>query len=280
TTHPSDLLKFNNIYGIVLRHKKRNSLLDIFKKINSENITNIRLRDITFTEKKDEILDFFISLKKLRCLSYINTNINNIKTIYEKFKNSKTLVYLKVISPDLKYHVFTENLLNEILNNENIENIIIGFDWKEENFLINKRNSSKRYRCRLNMNETFTQVSKWYFGKKHKGKIKNQIHYVEDQDGNLYLQVKLTQNQIMITDLKHYQLVKNHLWYSSKEKNTYYTKTNLNKTTKRFHRLVHSDWFMIDHINRNGLNNREKNLREVTNSQNLLNTKLYKTNTS
>ncbi|CAG8745928.1 9694_t:CDS:1, partial [Dentiscutata heterogama] len=158
TTHPSDLLKFNNMYRIALRHGKRNSQghssfynptnLDIFKKINSENITNIRLRNITFTaEEKDEILDFFVSLKKLRYFSFININIYNIKTIYEKFKNSKTLVYLKVISSDLKYCVFTENLLNEILNNENIKNIIIRFDWKEENFLIDKRNSIKKYRC-------------------------------------------------------------------------------------------------------------------------------------
>ncbi|CAG8550272.1 11312_t:CDS:2 [Dentiscutata heterogama] len=118
------------MYGIALRHRKWNSQghssfyistnLHIFKEINLENITNI---------------------------SFINTNIHNVKTIYEKFKNSKTLVYLKVILSDLKYCVFTENLLKKILDNENIENIIIEFDWKEENFLINKRNSIKKYKC-------------------------------------------------------------------------------------------------------------------------------------
>ncbi|CAG8816493.1 26833_t:CDS:1, partial [Dentiscutata erythropus] len=152
TTRPSDLLKFNNMYGIALGYGKwdRSSFcistnLQIFKKINSENITNIRFRHVKFTEKEEKILDYFVSLKKLKCLSFIETNIDNVKNIYEKFKDSKTLVYLKVISCNLRNFVFTENFLNEILNNENIKNIIIGFDWKEENFLINKKNSIKKY---------------------------------------------------------------------------------------------------------------------------------------
>ncbi|CAG8797903.1 16914_t:CDS:2, partial [Dentiscutata erythropus] len=152
TTRPSDLLKFNNLYGIALGYRKWNSSfcvstnLQIFKQINSEYITNIRFRNVKFTNKEEEILDYFKSLKKLRCLSFINTNIDNVKTIYEKFKDSKTLVYLKIISCNLRYFVFTENFRDEIFNNENIENIIIGFDWKEENFLIDKRKSNKKFK--------------------------------------------------------------------------------------------------------------------------------------
>ncbi|CAG8680998.1 17843_t:CDS:2 [Dentiscutata erythropus] len=125
TTRPSDLLKFNNMYGNALGYEKRDSQghssfcistnLQIFKKINSENITNIRFRNVKFTEKEEKILDYFVSLKKLKCLSFINTNIDNIQTIYEKFKNSKTLVYLKVISYNLRNFVFTENFSMKFL---------------------------------------------------------------------------------------------------------------------------------------------------------------------
>ncbi|RIB01339.1 hypothetical protein C2G38_2231124, partial [Gigaspora rosea] len=128
--------------------------------------------------------------------------------------------------------------------------------------------------------EEFIQVSKWYFGKKHRGKIKNQIRYVEDLDGKLYLQVQLPQNQIMITDLKYYGLVKDHIWHVHKNNYRFYARTHLEGTTKCFHQLINPDWSMTDHINRNGLDNREKNLRKTIYRQSALNKKLRKNNKS
>ncbi len=48
------------------------------------------------------------------------------------------------------------------------------------------------------------------------------------------------------------------------------------------HRLLSKtpDGFLTDHVDRNGLNNRKKNLRHVTSSQNGMNTGLRKDNTS
>ncbi|CAG8801242.1 12985_t:CDS:1, partial [Dentiscutata erythropus] len=150
TNRPSDLLKFNNLYGFALGYGwDRSSFCNLqsLKEIKSKNITNIRFRNVKFNNKEEEeILNYLTSLKKLKCLSFINTNINNVKSIYEKFKDSKTLVYLKIISSNLRYFVFTEKFRDEIFNNENIENIIIGYDWKEENFLIDKRKSIKKFK--------------------------------------------------------------------------------------------------------------------------------------
>ncbi|CAG8798505.1 1002_t:CDS:1, partial [Racocetra fulgida] len=53
-----------------------------------------------------------------------------------------------------------------------------------------------------------------------------------------------------------------------------------NKKSLKLHRFIKSEWKMIDHINRNGLDNRECNLRETNPKLNRLNCKLRSDNTS
>jgi len=92
----------------------------------------------------------------------------------------------------------------------------------------------------------------------------------------MYFEVKLQGNHTMFCDIKDYKLLRSRIWCAHKERNTYYCHSK----GKRFHRLIHPKWKSIDHINRNGLDNRRLNLRDGSNGINEKNCKLFVTNTS
>lgn len=95
--------------------------------------------------------------------------------------------------------------------------------------------------------------------------IKNKICYVDDED---------------------YELISKYNWYIKRSYNIFYAITNINKKKVRMHRLIYSNYYtidkndIIDHIDKNGLNNQKNNLRKCNKSQNSINTVKRKTNTS
>lgn len=91
-------------------------------------------------------------------------------------------------------------------------------------------------------------------------------------------------NYALIDD-KDYKKVSKYLWFL----NSGYVKKGRNETHALLHRFIlnlpksslgGNNRKVVDHINRNTLDNRRKNLRVVTHSENLLNGKIGSRNTS
>lgn len=92
--------------------------------------------------------------------------------------------------------------------------------------------------------------------------------------------IKLSKGYFAIVDNKDYKYLNKYNWHVRKTDNTCYAvtnkKVNNKKTTVQMHRFLlklKNKNLMVDHINRNGLDNRRKNLRICTRSQNLMNSK-------
>lgn len=80
-------------------------------------------------------------------------------------------------------------------------------------------------------------------------------------------------------DLEDYDIIKNYTWNIA----TGYVESDSYGEKTKFHRLVmncNETEKDVDHINHNTVDNRKGNLRIVTRSQNLMNTRLRKNNTS
>lgn len=93
-----------------------------------------------------------------------------------------------------------------------------------------------------------------------------------------YTFIYISKIEAAIVDMHNFEKLNKHLWQIVKCKNTSYARRK--KTVSKGKRIdiyMHQEilktrcGMMSDHINRNGLDNRECNLREVTNSQNMQN---------
>src|SRR6478609_1112312 len=89
------------------------------------------------------------------------------------------------------------------------------------------------------------------------------------------IQIELTQGYFATIDDEDYDLVNQHLWCLKVGRNTNYAKTNIVVDGKRRTLLMHQLIMNtsgrenpVDHVNRNGLDNRKNNLRKATCQQN------------
>lgn len=84
--------------------------------------------------------------------------------------------------------------------------------------------------------------------------------------------IQLPSGQTVLMDDADHELLCHYKWYAQKSGNTYYVKRNViragRRTTSYLHREIMSGVGMIDHINRNGLDNRRENLRATNMSKN------------
>ncbi|KKM26952.1 hypothetical protein LCGC14_1579570 [marine sediment metagenome] len=91
-------------------------------------------------------------------------------------------------------------------------------------------------------------------------------------------QISLTQGMYAIVDDEDYEWLMQIKWNAMKSGKTYYAQSWNGEKHLFIHRLVlkAKDTQMVDHINRNGLDNRKSNLRFCTKGQNAQNGGLYK----
>jgi len=86
-------------------------------------------------------------------------------------------------------------------------------------------------------------------------------------------------NELFYFDIEDYNLIKNYCWEKDSRG---YIATKINNAIIFMHRLVMNcpDNMDIDHIYHNTWDNRKNEMRIVTESQNAMNRKIYKNNTS
>lgn len=99
--------------------------------------------------------------------------------------------------------------------------------------------------------------------------------------------IKLTKNKFALIDNKKFELVSQYKWWAVKNGNTWYAETCVKVSDNKYKCIyMHKMLFQcmnkkeIDHINGNGLDNRDKNIRFVTRQQNQANSGKYKKFTS
>lgn len=92
--------------------------------------------------------------------------------------------------------------------------------------------------------------------------------------------IPLTQGKIALVDAKNYEMLSKHKWYANYNQGKWYAQREIKdaegkRITLRMHRVIMNcpDDKQIDHINHNGLDDRELNLRICTNAENQHNQK-------
>ena len=117
------------------------------------------------------------------------------------------------------------------------------------------------------------------------GLTKNKYRYVSDEKTQ-WLEVKLQKELVFKCDVEHLPFVEERIWTGNKSKGkyTYYVKSR--ESVRRcqdhclFHNRVFPQYREVDHINRDGLDNRSVNVRDGSGRVNPNNKKMQKNNKS
>ena len=119
-------------------------------------------------------------------------------------------------------------------------------------------------------------------------KVVNRPEVIQPTDTDIRL-IPLTRGKVAIVDKADYDWLIQYKWYANKKAAGFYAATHIGPKLIYMHRLIMQsptknstlrtqhypcrlgDGFVVDHIDRNSLNNRRSNLRRCTQGQNLFN---------
>lgn len=121
-------------------------------------------------------------------------------------------------------------------------------------------------------------------GKIIENKNVNKIEIIEDHAEIYLYNIKHELIAKALIDIEDIDKVKNYKWttHNNRNKTLYVLTSNANISNKLLHRFLMNapEGMVVDHINRNPLDNRKCNLRICTNTQNMQNCDMRKNNTS
>ena len=116
-------------------------------------------------------------------------------------------------------------------------------------------------------------------------KLLNKI-IIEDNYAKLIIKSKKYGVKEVFIDIENIELTKKYIWSLRKDKNNFYAISNDYSSGKKQTIILHrfilnpNQNEIIDHINKNGLDNRKLNIRISNKSENRINSRLNKNNTS
>lgn len=94
------------------------------------------------------------------------------------------------------------------------------------------------------------------------------------------MKIALTQGMCAEIDDADYALVNEFKWHVTKRRTTWYARTNVGRKQLFMHRLLLPNVPRVDHVDRDGLNNKRSNLRPASTSENGGNSGLNRKNSS
>jgi hypothetical protein len=207
-------------------------------------------------------------MKKLKCHNPNPIEIsNNIVTIFTK----KGKLFLDLdIYEKYKNYKFAIQSTNYVTITDNSKVIFVKYLVlpKRKDYVVLPKDGNHRNLCKENL----------YYKLKYRNQYKFYYNFETEK-----IEVKIlfqNKEEFGLIDFKDYKLVKSYRWVLMKGKTIIYIVTNIRldkgeRRTVGLHRflLLDKEGFMIDHKNRNGLDNRRENLRYCTINQNAMNSK-------
>lgn len=145
----------------------------------------------------------------------------------------------------------------------------------EKTTYLSKIERSKEHSCSKECHSVVMYKHTYRGGKVKSNRTETSSIYVGDGT----VKIPLSQGLYAIVSEEDWPKVKDYTWSATNHLHTYYASTSVidgngKKCRIYMHRLILETPNLVDHIDRNGLNNKKDNLREATKSENARNAKV------